>query len=256
MLAGLGLAPFALAAGPACGGAPGPSVFAASSLTEALADAADRFADGGAARPGLNFAASSVLATQIIEGAPADMFVSADEVQMDRLLAAGEAVTPRVVAMNSPAVVARLAAGVETFFDLSRPGLRVVLAGPSVPIGRYARLVLDGAAADPAFGAEFSDGVLANVRSEELSARAVLAKVQLGEADAGFVFRTDANLAGGATRSVEIPGAFQVSAVYPAAVIRKSSRQNEAAAFLEFLLSPGGQSLLVRRGFGAAAGSG
>lgn len=251
-LAGLGLAPFALAAGSACDGGPAPNVFAASSLTEALTDAADRVAEDGMARPNLNFAASSVLATQILEGAPADLFVSADKIQMDRLVAKQLTTSPRVVATNQPTVIAGAGAALDSFRDLRRPGLRLILAGPAVPIGRYARLVLDRAAASPAYGPEFREAVLSNVRSEELSARAVLAKVELGEADAGIVFRTDARVADEGTVTLGIPSPLQVRAVYPAADVRDSAHRAEAEAFLAFLLSPSGQALLVRRGFDAA----
>lgn len=225
-------------------------VFGASSLTEALSDVGRAFGADSREGPEFNFAASSVLATQIAEGAPADLFASADEVQMAHLLDSGKVSSSRIIAMNELAVVAGSGSGVRAWTDLASPDLRLVIAAPAVPVGRYTRDVLDRSALDAEFGSEFRDAVLSNVRSEELSARAVLAKVELGEADAGIVFATDSLVADADLATIAVPASVSVQAVYPAAVVTGSERAVIAGEFLDFVTSSEGQALLVARGFG------
>lgn len=227
-------------------------VFAASSLTDAFSEAATAFEAG---HPGtqvvMNFGSSSTLATQIREGAPAGVFASANTSQMAILEKDGLVTAPRVFATNSLVVVATKESAIESFRDLARPGLRLVLAGKDVPAGQYARESLQKASTGDGYGAGFSSNVLANLKSDEVNVRAALAKVELGEADAAIVYGTDARVAPG-VRVVPIPGAYNVVAEYPLAALKKAVNADEAGKFVAFLLSDEGQRILARHGFGPA----
>jgi len=224
-------------------------VSAASSLTDAFTELADAFE---AEHPGvsiaLNFGSSSSLASQIVEGAPAEVFASANEAQMRVVTGAGLSHEPRVFAQNRIVVVVPAGSdAVQSFADLARDGVRLVLAGAEVPVGDYARQAIAAAEADvPGFEA----GTLANVVSEEANVRAVLTKVELGEADAGIVYATDAAISGDAVRVVPIPEAYVSPAVYPIATVGEDPSA-AAKAFVAFVLSPEGQAILARYGFSA-----
>lgn len=229
-------------------------VFAASSLTDAFKELGGAFEDehpGAHAR--FNFASSSTLATQVNEGAPADIFASADLQQLKVVMDARNASEAQLFATNDLVVVTPAkGATVKTLADVAKPGVRLVLAGRDVPAGRYAREVLARASTLPgAIAADFATKALANLRSEEPNVRAVLTKVQLGEADAGFVYRTDAAAAGTQVSTVEIPGAFNVQAQYAIAVTRNGKNVTTAEAFVEFLFLPRGQKIMASHGFGA-----
>jgi molybdate transport system substrate-binding protein len=252
-----GLALGALVAS-ACSGEEGSmdeiTVFAASSLTEsmeALSAAFLRMHPGSSVR--FNFAASSALATQINEGAPADVFASADEAQMSAVTSAENAGDPEIFATNSLVVVTPAGSStVDDFADLANPGLKLVLGAPDVPVGRYAREVLERASApEDGISPSFSDRVLANLKSNEPNVRGVLTRVQLGEADAGIVYETDALAAGDEVTVVPIPGQFNVTARYPIAIINDTDQPALASAFVEFVLSAEGQAILQSFGFGA-----
>jgi molybdate transport system substrate-binding protein len=235
------------------------TVFAASSLTDAFKAAAQRFE---ALHPGVsvafNFGASSALVVQIDEGAPADILASADQAQMSAATAKGHVRDARVFATNVPVVVVpKSGSPVARFDDLAKRGVRLVLAGPDVPIGRYSREILaKAAAAAGGPGAGFAETVLANVRSNEANVRAVLTKVQLGEADAGIVYRTDVRTAGDDVRTVEVPPAYNVLAEYPIAVTSTTRNADAADAWIAFLLSAEGQEILAQYGFGKVAVTG
>ena len=220
-------------------------VFAASSLTDAFEALSEAFeALHPATEVRLSFASSAALAVQIDEGAPADVFASADLVQMAALAGKGRTPPGTNFATNLPVVVVpREGARVASFEGLAEPGLRLVLAGRDVPIGRYAREILASA------GAEFAARVLANLKSEESNVRAVLTKVELGEADAGFVYTTDA--AAGTVTSIAVPAAFQRLAIYPIAAVSEAKHPRAAAAWVAFVLSGEGQAILREAGFGA-----
>jgi molybdate transport system substrate-binding protein len=229
------------------------TVFAASSLTDAFtAIAAALEREHSALDVECNFASSSALATQVEQGAPADVFASADDPQMQRVarqgLLAGEAVT---FARNVLVIAARSDGSprIDTPRDLARPGARIVLAARDVPIGAYARQALARLGTDPAYGAAYERTVLANVVSEEANVRAVLAKVELGEADAGIVYATDARSAGARVRAIAIPEAANVVAIYPIATLRDARNPAAAAAFVAYVTGPAGQQLLQDAGF-------
>lgn len=223
-------------------------VFAASSLTEAFQQEAAAFDE---ANPGthvlLNFAGSSTLSTQITQGAPAAVFASADLAQMKVVVEAGLADgKPADFAGNALVVVAASGAPVRSPADLADKGLRVVLAGPVVPVGAYSRQALHNL--DSVYGPGFEKRVLANVVSEELNVREVAAKVELGEADAAIVYSTDAAVLHG-VKVIPIPPKQNVAAVYQIAVMKSAAHLRLARAFMAFVLSPRGQAILGKHGF-------
>jgi molybdate transport system substrate-binding protein len=230
-------------------------VFAASSLTDAFTEAVETFE---AANPGVtvtfSFASSSDLATQLSEGAPADVFASANARQMQVAADGGRiAGAPVNFLTNRLAIIVPSGnpAGVESLADLKKEGLRLVLAAPDVPIRGFAEQVLDKAAADHAFGATFKEDVLAQLVSEEANVRQVVAKVSLGEADAGIVYISDVtpDLASSIV-AITIPAELNVLAVYPIAVTNDSKQAELAQAFVDFILSEDGQAILNKWGFG------
>jgi molybdate transport system substrate-binding protein len=236
-----------LASGPAS--AETVRVFAASSLTEAFGEIAAVFEAGNpGTRVELSFAGSQVLRTQIEQGAPADVFASADREHADALAREGILGRTRVFARNALVVVAPAeGARVSSLADLARPGMRVVLAGPAVPAGRYAAEALRRLDAQAGLGAGFGARVRANVVSEETNVRAALSKVVLGEADAGFVYATDAASAAGKVRVLALP--VDVVAEYAIGVLSGTSLPSPAAAFVDLVLGERGQAILRRHGF-------
>lgn len=265
-MACLALTTLALAGGiliAACGNdgsepAPAPAavrgeivVFAASSLTDAFTAAGKGFEQ---ANPGtkvtFSFAASSALATQINEGAPADVFASADAAQSKAVTDRGNAADAVVFAQNLPVVVVpKGETAVQSFADMAKSNVRLVLAAKEVPIGRYARDILQNASGPGGISADFAAHVLANVKSDESNVRAVLTKVQLGEADAGIVYQTDIAAAHGDVRALEIPPQYNVVARYPIAAVKGSQHEATARAFIAYILSEAGQDLLRQNGF-------
>lgn len=230
------------------------TVFAASSLTEAFEAIGEAFvAENPDAGVQFNFAASSALATQINEGAPADVFASADQNQMAVVTDAGGVEESSVFATNVPVVAVPTGSdAVSEFADLATPGLRLVLAAEDVPIGRYSREILANASTEEGLGITFSDDVLANLVSEEANVRAALSKVQLDEADAGIVYTTDLGAAEGEVKGIEIPEEYNVIATYPIAALTESGNSDVAAAFVAFVLSDEGQAILAEFGFAPA----
>ena len=227
---------------PACGRSDTTlTVLAASSLADAFDAVAQDFE---AAHPGVDVrvsaAGSQQLATQVLEGAPADVFASADQAQMARVVNAGLATDPTVFAHNELAIaVAPGAPPIGSLRDLEDPSIRVVLAAPEVPVGHYAREVLDTA------------GVEVAPISLEPNVRAVLSKVSLGEADAGIVYRSDLVAVETEASAVAIPRAQNVVAAYPIAVLADAPRPDLADAFVEHVLGRSAQARLAALGFTA-----
>jgi len=246
----------ALFAGRATAAAPPPRelvVFAAASLKDAFAGLAGTFqATHAGITVTTNTAGSQELRTQIEHGAKADVFASADLKHMDKLRQAGLVRAPTVFACNQPVVVVRPGSGVKVFADLASVD-RLVLGAPGVPIGTYTDQIL--AAAGKQLGADWAKRVQARVVSRELNVRQVLAKVTLGEADAGIVYRTDATAAEGKGKAkaitIAIPDAFNVTAEYPIAALAAAPRADLAAAWINLVMSPAGQALLAQHGFTA-----
>jgi molybdate transport system substrate-binding protein len=224
-------------------------VLAASSLTDALGEIALAFeADHPGTTVEASFAGSQVLRTQIEQGARADVFASADLEHASALARAGLLGAPRVLARNRLVVVVPAeAARVASLAGLARPGTRIVVAGPAVPAGRYAAEALRRLDGEGGLGTGFGARVRANVVSEETNVRAVLSKVALGEADAGFVYRSDAAAAGPKVRVLDLP--VDVVAEYTIGVLRRAEDPRAAEAFVEMVLGQRGQAILRRHGF-------
>jgi molybdate transport system substrate-binding protein len=227
-------------------------VFAAASLTDAFAEAADSLAREGIAVR-FSFAGSQQLALQLEQGARADVFASADARAMQKVRDAGRVDgEPRAFAYNRLAAIVPAAnpARITRLEQLGRPGVKLVIGADAVPVGHYAREVLTKLAREPGYGADFARRALANVVSEEENVRGVVAKVALGEADAGIVYRSDVTAAvAKRVRVIEIPASANVTASYPVAVLRDAAHPKPAAAFVAYLRSAAGQRLLARHGF-------
>ncbi len=190
--------------------------------------------------------ASNVLAAQIAEGARADVFISADEIHPQRLAEEGHAAAePVPFAGNEITLVARADGPVTDITDLAEPGVRVIVGGPGTPIGRYTALTLERLADEMPEPDAFAAAVEGNIASREDNVRAALAKVELGEGDAAFVYRSDA---AGSEDTVEIalPAAAHVAATYAAVQL---SEHEMAAAFLDWLGGPAAAAILTEAGF-------
>ncbi len=224
------------------GSGDGITVFAATSLTEAFTEVGEAFeATDDGAPVEFSFDASSALVTQIIEGAPADVFASADTANMDKLTDEDlNGTEPVVFATNLLTIIvpAGNPAGVTGVEDLANPDLKVVLCAEEVPCGNYANQILENAAVE-----------VTPVSLEE-NVRGVVTKVTSGEADAGIVYVTDVTAAGEAAEGVEIPEDINVVAEYPIATVGASENQEIGEAFIEFLTGDDGQAILADYGFG------
>lgn len=260
LLASLALAGCGASADPSTSSSPVRlTVFAAASLTEAFTAMASPFqAAHPEATVTYNFGGSDTLATQIAQGAPADVFASANSAQMDALVADGQVAGASVAtfAHNRLVVIYPRAnpAGLTKLQDLARPGVKVDLAADTVPVGHYAFDFLSKASADPAFGPTYKAAVLKNVVSYETDVKVVLAKVSLGEADAGIVYTTDAATKADAVGTLDIPDALNSVAVYPIAPVKGSAHAALAAQFVAYVGSSDGQAILARYGFLPGAG--
>ena len=227
------------------------TVFGAASLTNAFEEIGKAFE---AANPGVtvefNFSGSQTLRTQIEQGAQADVFASANSKEMDALVAGDfvPADSARIFLTNQLVVImpADNPAGLTALADLTRPGLKIVLAAREVPVGNYALQVLDNL--DDALGTGFKDKVLVNVVSYENDVKQVVAKVQLGEADAGLVYSSDA-VAAPELQTIDIPEENNVAARYPLAALTTSRNPELAQAFIAHVLSADGQAVLQKWGF-------
>lgn len=231
------------------------TVFAAASLRSGLEDLGPRFEkQHPEVRVRFNFAGTPTLASQVENGAPADVFVSADQPHVDQLLRAGRIKPPVVIARNRLVLIVPRAnpAHLVSPFDLSRKGVKLDLAAPGVPAGNYARQVLERLGGQPTAPAEFTRRALANVVSQEENVEAVVQKVALGEVDAGIVYRSDLQTPNGKrTEAIAFPDAVNVANAYPAAIVTGAMEPALAQAFLDFLRSPEGQVGLQRFGFEA-----
>jgi molybdate transport system substrate-binding protein len=228
-------------------------VFEAASLKEAFAALAARFEkDHPGAHVVTNTAGSQELRAQIEHGAVADVFASADQRHMSALATEGLVVGPALFACNEPVVVVRsgLAGTLKTFADLPRAE-RIVVGAPEVPIGAYTLQIFQKAGAR--YGADFATRLEAKIVSRELNVRQVLAKVVLGEADAGIVYRSDAIAAKGKGKEtiavVPIPPDLNVTAAYPIAALKAAPRPELARAFVDLVRSPAGATVLREAGF-------
>jgi molybdate transport system substrate-binding protein len=237
------------------------TVFAASSLTDAFTKLA---ADFKAANPDasvtFSFGGSPTLVTQLGQGANADILATADTKNMQNALDQALVVDKGTTfARNRLTIIVPKSnpGGIATPKDLSKSGLKLVLAQKDVPVGNYARQALDKFSADASYGSDFSQKVLANLVSDEANVKAVVTKIQLGEADAGIVYVTDvtAGVSGDITQ-IEIPDQYNVSASYPIAITKDASKPAVARAFIDYVLSDAGQAVLKSFGFVPATAGG
>jgi molybdate transport system substrate-binding protein len=245
LAAAVAVAALALAAcgdGTTSGGSSGSAneikVFAAASLTAAFTELGQQYTSAnGGTKVSFNFAGSQALATQIQQAAPADVFASADTTNMDKVK--DLVGTPQNFASNLLQIVVEKGnpKGVKTLDDLANPDLKVVLAAPDVPAGKYAAEALNTAK------------VTVKPVSEEDNVKAVVTKVSLGEADAGIVYVTDVTAGGDKVQGVDIPKDQNVTATYPIASVKAGKAQDKAQAFMDLVLSDQGQQVLKQYGF-------
>jgi molybdate transport system substrate-binding protein len=231
------------------------TVFAAASLTAPFEAITQVFKQ---AHPGLEvslvLAGSQQLATQLREGAHADVFASANQSYLDAIVDAGLANAADVAAFATSSLVVVVPAEnpghINSLLDLAHPGHRLVLAAAEVPVGQYSLEFMIKASQDAGLGADYQERVLSNVVSYENNVKTVLAKVVLGEADAGIVYSSDVSpdLLDQVSR-IEIPDHLNVSAVYPITLLKESLQPELAKSFITFVLSPQGQALLAEHGF-------
>lgn len=229
------------------------TVFAAASLTESFTKMAAEFEqDHPQVTVLLNFAGSQSLRLQLEHGAQSDIFASANLDHAEAVFLASLIEMPVIFSHNQIVVIVPVGnpGQIEWLADLASPGLKLVLAGPEVPAGRYAREVLVNLNTDPALPPDFSARVLANLVSEEDTVKGVVAKVQLGEADAGLVYASDITPpVVDRVLVLEIPSQFNVYADYPIARAAESKQPQLAQQFIDFVLSSRGQTILADHGF-------
>lgn len=216
------------------------TVLAAASLTDVFPkiDSTPRYSFGG----------SDTLASQIRLGAPADVFAAANSTLPAQLYAQGLVEKPVVFTTNRLVLVTPRSnpARIRSVFDLRRPGIKLLVGTPTVPVGSYTRTILRNLA--------ISTTVLANVVSQEIDVRSILSKVALGEADAGFVYATDAKTVSDQVRVLSLPAWAQPPVRYSMAVVKKTGKRPAAVAFIDKVLARGGQAALAAAGFGAVKG--
>jgi molybdate transport system substrate-binding protein len=211
------------------------TVYAAASLTDVFPriDSSPRYQFGG----------SNTLAAQIIQGAPADVFASANMTLPNQLFTKGLCSKPVVFTRNTLVVVVPTAnpAKIRSVYNLTKPGVKLVIAGSGVPVGSYTLQILENM--------NLSGPVLKNVVSRETDVREVLAKVALGEADAGFVYSTDAKTVSGKVNIIRVPAWAQPKVRYGICIVSKSGDKADAQAFINRVLSRAGQARMIRYGF-------
>jgi len=224
-------------------------VFAAASLREVFGEITKAFeSDDPEVHVALQLAGSQELRTQIENGAEADVFASADRKHMVALHEAKLVGEAKTFARNEPVVIVPAAnpAGLARFEDLVKAE-RIVVGTPEVPIGNYTNQILANAATR--LGESFVKAVEMSIASRELNVRQILAKVSLGEADAGFVYRTDALEGGDRVHTIEIPPDLNVIAEYPIAPLARSRHAALARRWIDLVLSERGRVILTRAGF-------
>jgi molybdate transport system substrate-binding protein len=229
------------------------NVFAAASLTESFKDIGTAYQQQHSnVTVKFNFNGSQILEQQIANGAPADVFASADQTNMLRASNAGLVNTPQVFVKNRLAVIIPTSnpGNINSLKDLTKKGIKIDIEAAVVPAGKYSRQALANLSQSPDYGSNYANEVLANVVSEEQNVKAVVQKVQLGEADAGFVYVTDVtSTVADKVKIIDIPDPYNVIAQYPIAVVKSTSHPTDAQSFVDFVLSPNGQAILKKYNF-------
>jgi molybdate transport system substrate-binding protein len=229
------------------------NIFAAASLTKSFNAIATRYHQlhpNVTIKP--DYDSSTTLEQQLANGAPADIFASADTTNMQKASQAGLVGPSQIFARNRLVVILPVAnpGHISTLKDLANSGVKIDLAAASVPVGKYARQVLANMAKSSDYGPAYEAAVLKNVVSEEENDQAIVQKVQLGEADAGIVYVSDINpTTASQFTSITIPDDFNVIAQYPIAVVKASAHSSEAQSFIQYVLSADGQAILKQFNF-------
>ncbi len=233
------------------------TVFAAASLTESFNEIKKNYSS---VHPNVtltyNFAGSQALEQQLANGATADIFASADQANMQKASTANLVESSKIFVRNRLVVVVPASdpANITTLKDLANKGVKIDVAAPSVPVGKYGLQALDNLGKAPEYGQGYEDSVKANFISQEDNVKAVLNKVQLGEADAGIVYRTDVTTqAEKKVKVIDIPDPYNVVAEYPIAVTKSSKHISDAQTFEQYILSKDGQAVLAKYHFLAPA---
>ncbi|MBV9706521.1 MAG: molybdate ABC transporter substrate-binding protein [Chloroflexi bacterium] len=253
----------------ACGGTPTPAgntstptsaatpialnVFAAASLTESFNQIASTYHQ---MHPSItikpNYNGSQILEQQIANAAPSDLFASADLTNMQKASNAGLVDASQVFVKNRLVVIIPLSnpGHITSLKDLEKQGVKIDLEASTVPAGNYSRQALANLSKSADYGSGYASAVLANVVSQEDNVKAVVQKVQLGEVDAGFVYRTDVTAAvANKLSEIDIPDPYNVIAQYPIAVVKSSPHASDAQAFVDFVLSKAGQDIMQKYNF-------
>ena len=226
------------------------NVSAAASLTSAFeAIGKDYMAANAGTTVKFNFAGSNTLAEQINQGAPVDVFASADPKNMQD--AAGELHASQTFATNELIVIvpASNPGHIDNLKDLANPGVKIAVADASVPVGGYTLEVLDNMAKSSEYGPSYVAAVKKNFVTHETSVSGIVQKVELGEVDAGYVYVSDSVASGSKVKSISIPKTFNIVADYPIATSKSSTNLVTAQSFLDYVLSPAGQKTLGQYGF-------
>jgi molybdate transport system substrate-binding protein len=229
------------------------TVFAAASLTEAYNAAGPAFTKKTGIAVTFNYGGSDTLATQIKQGAPVDVFASANNAQMKVVSDAGLiAGIPKTFAKNRLVLISPKGAAMKfaSPADLAKPGAKVVLAAATVPVGGYARATFGKLSGTSGYPADFPAAVEKNVVSNELDVKAVVTKISLGEGDAGVVYSTDVTPS--VTPKLDVlpfPSAVAPDIEYPIAALKNAPNAKGAQAFVDYIVSPEGQAFLKTRGF-------
>lgn len=228
------------------------NVFAAASLTESFTEIGKSFQ---AAHSGVtvnyNFGGSQLLEQQMASGAPSDVFASADTANMTKAANANLVSNPQIFVKNKLVVIVPAnSSRVASLKDLANKGIKIDIEAPAVPAGKYSLQVLSKMAQSPDYGKSYETAVKANFVSQEDNVKAVVTKVQLGEADAGFVYLTDVTAkVAPKVKEITIPDNFNVVAQYPIAVTKNSKDATDAEAFVQYVLSSDGQAVLQKYKF-------
>lgn len=229
------------------------TISGAASLTDAFEELGETFAEQTGAEVQFNFGSSSELATQIVQGAPADVFASADQAQMENV--AGEDLIegePEIFARNREVVIvpADNPGNIQEFADLAEPGLTLVLADEEVPAAEYAEEILANASEDPEYGDQFGQDVMDNIASREADVRASVNRVVIGDADGTFGYASDVTPdIREEVEVIEIPQNLQVVAEYPVAALAEAQNPELAQQWIELVTSEEGQQVLEDWGF-------
>lgn len=228
------------------------TIYAAASLKAALAKAKTAYeASHVGTTLTISTDSSTALETQIDQGAPADVFLSADTANPQKLIdkgLAGGGLTTFAGNLLTVIVPAANPAGIRTAADLARPNVKIIAAGDAVPITRYANALVANLATQAGYGTDFAAAYRANIASREDNVASIVARIELAEGDAGIVYVTDAK-SSTKVASVPLPPAANVPATYAGIVVRASKNPDSAKGFLTWLAGPDGQAILATFGF-------